>query len=279
MDGYVKLHRKLLENPIVCKDADYLSVWVYLLLDATHTNRSALFKGDRITLIPGQLITGRKIISKKLCIDENKVQRILKKFETEQQIKQQTGNKNRLITIVNWDKYQIGEQQIAQQMNNNCTTDEQQVNTNKKEKKDKNVKKKDNCAPEVTEKGIVEFFESLWILYPLKRGKAAVSLSQKKRLYVVGYEPMLKAIERYKEDLKRDASWRKPQNGSTFFNSGYVDYLDENYTAPPSVPVAEADKPRKTGFQNFEQRDTDYDAMVMERLRQKLGGQADGDKG
>ena len=41
---------------------------------------------------------------------------------------------------------------------------------------------------------------------------------------------MLRAIRRYLADLKKD-EWRKPQNGSTFFNSGYVDYLDENYQA------------------------------------------------
>ncbi len=41
----------------------------------------------------------------------------------------------------------------------------------------------------------------------------------------------MRCIERYLLDLKRD-EWRKPQNGSTFFNSGYVDYLDENYTPP-----------------------------------------------
>ena len=41
---------------------------------------------------------------------------------------------------------------------------------------------------------------------------------------------MIRCIERYKSDLKRDAAGRKPQNGSTFFNSGYVDYLDANYT-------------------------------------------------
>ena len=39
---------------------------------------------------------------------------------------------------------------------------------------------------------------------------------------------MSRAIKRYTDDFKRD-SWRKAQNGSTFFNSGYVDYLDSNY--------------------------------------------------
>lgn len=97
-------------------------------------------KDKRITLKKGQLLTGRKSISEKLKIDENKVQRILKILENEHQIEQQTSNQNRLITIVSWDKYQEDEQQIEQQLNNKRTTTEQQVNTNKNVKNIKNDK-------------------------------------------------------------------------------------------------------------------------------------------
>lgn len=140
MEGWIKLHRKLLENPIVCKDADHLAVWTYLLLKATHRERDSIFKGERITLKPGQLIAGRKSIASFLKINEIKVQRILKLLENEHQIEQQTSNRNRLITILNWDLYQGNEQQDEQQMNNKRTTDEQQMNTYKNVKKDKNDK-------------------------------------------------------------------------------------------------------------------------------------------
>ena len=35
-NGYIKLHRKLLDNPVVMKSNDHLAVWMYLLLNATH---------------------------------------------------------------------------------------------------------------------------------------------------------------------------------------------------------------------------------------------------
>ena len=134
----IKLHRKTLDNPIITKDSDYLAVWIYLLLNTTHKEYDVLFKGERVTLKRGQLLTGRKSISEKLKIDENKVQRILKSLENEHQIEQQKSNKNRLITIVSWDKYQQDEQQNEQQLNNKRTTTEQQVNTNKNVKNIKN---------------------------------------------------------------------------------------------------------------------------------------------
>lgn len=142
MEGWVKLHRKMLENPIVTKDGDHIAVWVYLLLNATHTEYDVVFKGERTTLQAGQLLTGRKSMSEKLKINETKIQRVLKCFESEHQIEQQTSNQNRLVTIVNWNEYQHSEQPNEQQVNNNRTTNEQQVNTNKNVKNinnDKNI--------------------------------------------------------------------------------------------------------------------------------------------
>lgn len=138
--GYVKIHRKLLNNPIVMKDCEHLAVWIYLLLNATHQDRNVLFKGKKIIIGPGQLITGRKSISSELQISESKVQRILNFFETEHQIEQQTSNKNRVITLTNWHKYQDNEHQTEQQLNNNRTTTEQQLNTNNNDKNVNNVR-------------------------------------------------------------------------------------------------------------------------------------------
>lgn len=72
-----------------------------------------------------------------------------------------------------------------------------------------------------------EFFESIWKLYPNKKGKGQVSKTQISKLYKIGFETLRKCIDRYKA-TKED--WKAWQQGSTFFNSGYIDYLDENYT-------------------------------------------------
>ena len=84
--GWIMLHRQLLENPVVMKDTAYLSIWIYLLLNATHKERNMLFNGKKIKLRKGQLITGRKSIAKFLNISESKVQRVLKSFESEDSV-------------------------------------------------------------------------------------------------------------------------------------------------------------------------------------------------
>ena len=85
-----------------------------------------------------------------------------------------------------------------------------------------------------------EFFERAWQYYPNKRGKGQVSEKSKERLMSHGWDNVKRAIDRYLKDLKKD-EWRQAQNGSTFFNSGYIDYLDENYT-PPMNPKLDYSK-------------------------------------
>lgn len=136
--GWIKLHRRLLDNPLVMKDADHVAIWIFLLLNATHEDYPAIFKGNKITLKPGQLITGRKAIANLLLISESKVRRILDEFENDHQIDQQTSNKNRLITIVNWQSYQKSDQQNGQQVTNKRPTTDQQLTTNKNKKNVKN---------------------------------------------------------------------------------------------------------------------------------------------
>lgn len=130
MEGWVKIHRKLLDNPVVCKDSETFSIWLYLLLSATHQEIPAVFKGEKITLKKGQLITGILSISKKLKINKDKVQRTLKCFETDKQIEQATSNKNRLISILNWEQYQSNDNENDKQMINKCETTDKQLITN-----------------------------------------------------------------------------------------------------------------------------------------------------
>lgn len=80
-----------------------------------------------------------------------------------------------------------------------------------------------------SKKDIDSFYESIWLLYPVKKGKTGVSETQKKKLYAIGYDELKRAIERYDSEVK-DKQYMK--HGSTFFNGGYVDYLDANYQEP-----------------------------------------------
>ena len=108
-------------------------------------------------------------------------------------------------------------------------------------------------------------FERVWKLYPQKRGKGKVSDANKRRLLDIGFDELSRAIDRYKADLALD-DWRKPQNGSTFFNSGYIDYLDSNYERPERIQNEKA--PGKLECQ----WDYDFDSLEQQLFEKQFGG-------
>lgn len=76
-------------------------------------------------------------------------------------------------------------------------------------------------------------YEEIWKAYPNKKGKAKSITYINKILKSISKEQLLRCIDRYKKDVEyQRANGFKTlayKNGSTFFNVGYIDYLDENY--------------------------------------------------
>lgn len=75
--------------------------------------------------------------------------------------------------------------------------------------------------------------EELWKLYPLKKNKSRALSKIPKLIEKYGFEQMKNTITRYKKYVEdtRENGFKdlKYQNGSTFFNGTYIDYLDKNY--------------------------------------------------
>ena len=105
--------------------------------------------------------------------------------------------------------------------------------------------------------------DDLWVLYPVKKGKGRISVTQKKKLLKIGYDEMARAIERYKRYVD-SVDYLHYQNGSTFFNGGYLDYLDANYD-PESEREArnnqKKNSQKKNTFNDYPTRDYDFDAI------------------
>lgn len=213
----------------------------------------------------GQFVSSITRISAETGLTESQVRTALKKLKDTGYISTKSTNKYTIYTVNEYQKY-IDCVQVAE-----TTTEENKVveNGTKMEQTDKNAKKnceksKENCE-KPNKKAFIDCFERLWKQYPNKRGKGQVSDTKKKTLYEIGEEKIERALKRYLDDLSKDSSWRKPQNGSTFFNSGYVDYLDENYEKPPEP------KPQRNPASVLScERDYDFDDLEMQLLHKQL---------
>lgn len=156
MQGWVSLHRKLMDNA-VWGDPNYLKLWIYCLFKASHQEHDQLVGNQMISLNKGQFVTGRHVLADdlnrgvkpKLRLDDLTWWRYLKNLEKFQMLNIKTSNKFSVVTIDKYEVYQHQhkqvEQETEQQMNIKRTTDEQHLNTNNNVNKGNN----DNKIPYV----------------------------------------------------------------------------------------------------------------------------------
>lgn len=142
--GYIKLDRCLLGKHLF-NNEKLLKVWIWCLLKARHHPGECTVGLQKINLEAGQFYTGRFNAAQELSLNPTTAWRYLKQLEKNGSINIKSNNKFSVVTVVNWEFYQIDKypngQQNEQQKNNKRTANEQQMNTNKNVKNDKNVKK------------------------------------------------------------------------------------------------------------------------------------------
>lgn len=109
----------------------------------------------------------------------------------------------------------------------------EKLNTPIKEKFKENNTLLNNTFNNTLDINIVQQVDELWKLYPEKKGKSKAIKKMPLLIKKYGIEQMQRCIQRYVkyvEDRRNtDFPELKYQNGSTFFNGTYVDYLDENW--------------------------------------------------
>jgi hypothetical protein len=162
MEGYIKVYRKVMNNPI-WQDPDLFRLWMYCLMKASHKERKVLVDKQEVSLIPGQFVTGRFSLHQEFNhgIPPRKQSKDttlwswLKKLEQMGNLDIKSYNKYSVVSIVNWNEYQATltteSQQIdneltseQQQNDSKMTTESQQIDTNNNDKNVNNVKKGKN---------------------------------------------------------------------------------------------------------------------------------------
>lgn len=211
MDGWIKLHRELLDHWIY-KDSEYLKVWIEMLIRARYWDEpSKELIGDQLVKVErGEFIFGRPKWSSRLGISEQRLKTLITKMIKEDMIEPiQKFPRFTLYRIKNYEKFNQQDNQQSNQHNNQQEShiqqgfdlsgnqhinqqDNQQSNqrstssqpapnqqpTNNKErsKKDKNDKNekevKNNSADPPVQHGVYhEDFESFWTVFPKYRRK------------------------------------------------------------------------------------------------------------
>lgn len=242
--GWIKLHRKIFKNKVVCKDSDHFMVWCYLLTNAIHSTYPIRFNGENIELQAGQLVTSQREIADETGINRGKVQRIMKCFEDEKQIEQLSTYKKRLVTIVNWSEYQ-GDRQRKKSVPLNskkCATE------NQKSVPLKNVVDKSDKRSNINNKNVDNYSNDREGV-PLKNEKVCHCFEKSVPL------PYINKNDIYKNDYNNTnntnttsisiANDNETQNNSVVSVVALNKILDEFKTVKPIYTVADINTARQ----------------------------------
>lgn len=131
--GWIKLYRKLLNSPIFSSEKG-LKVWVWCLLKATHGGYEQYVGRSLVKLKPGEFVFGRKVAAGELRMKQSTIWGWISQLKSDSYVNINTNNKYSVISIINWKYYQG----LNSKTNNRVTTNRQQMDTNKKDKKVKN---------------------------------------------------------------------------------------------------------------------------------------------
>lgn len=171
-NGYISLHRQILENPLSNKP-NYFAVWVYLLLKANYKPKKIIWNNELIEIKPGQFVGSILQISSHFSLSTGTITYILDFFQKEGMLKRQSTKKFTLFEILNYNKYQKVENKRTLEILDNkelgsgqSAEVENKLKTNRKQIETTNKDNKDNKETIVQNE-----FERFWNLYDKKVNK------------------------------------------------------------------------------------------------------------
>ncbi len=230
MDGWIKLYRKLLDDVIWIKSTnEQKAVLITLLLLASHTENEWEWQGKKFKVMPGQFVTSTESIIKKSgnTVTRQNVRTALEKFKKFDFLTYNTTKTGTLITINNWGKYQDGNsndnQDINQEVTNNQPRGNQEVTTINNDKKYKNVKNDKNNTY------IVEILDYL----NKKINSSYKSSTKKTKDLIMARIKEGFTVEDFKTVIDKKSNewigteWEKYLRPSTLFGTKFESYLNQ----------------------------------------------------
>lgn len=132
MTGWIKIHRKLSDNPLwTCEPFTRGQAWVDLIMLASFDDVFFFVRGIQVSQKRGQVCWSEANLADRWKWSRTKLRKFLNDLEKERQIIQQKNNVIQIITIVNYEEYQEKEPKDGQQKKDVCKEDSGKFNFKK----------------------------------------------------------------------------------------------------------------------------------------------------
>lgn len=148
IQGYVKLHRKLLDSRVFKHDG-LCRTWIWCLLKATHRQRWVTIstgKGStEVLLQPGQFIFGRESAARELGVPPSTIRNWIEKLKNLENLDIKQDRQYSIISIRNWHTYQAQDDELGQPIGQQKDSQRTAKGHKQECKECKECKEKDLC--------------------------------------------------------------------------------------------------------------------------------------
>lgn len=270
--GFIVIHRQIIDWEWY-RDTNTFCLFIHLLLMANYED--GRFEGKVVRR--GQLITSLSSLSKKTGLSIRQTRTALEHLISTGEVTNESCPQYRVISIVNYDKYQDMRQRERQTTDkrptNDVTNDRQQYNNNNNNiNKETNINSPSENSPPTQD----IWFSQFWDEYPKKVSKKDAQSAWKS--LKVGPELMAKIMDGLRKWITSD-QWTRDGGRFIPYPATWLRKRrwEDNIEQP--VPSSPAPAPVKNVVaQNYEQRDyvpvqDDFmarqEARVLEHMRRK----------
>ncbi len=156
--GYISLHRKVMQNFLFKEKRAFskFEAWLYLLMNANHTDTKVLLGNQLINVKKGSFITSEIKLMAEFSWSKSKLRTFLSLLESQSMIEKVTDSKKTTLTIVKYSDYQEHQTAKKPQKNRKPTAKELRSDTDNNENNDN----KDNNENNITNPTEVELVMS-----------------------------------------------------------------------------------------------------------------------
>ncbi|WP_458397446.1 hypothetical protein [Anaerotignum sp.] len=207
-NGFIKIHRKLVSwgwyQDHVVKD-----LFLHLILTANFREQEWMGR----TIMPGQVVTSYAHLARDLGFSVKQIRTALDKLKRTGEVASEATNRYTIVTIVNWEKYQLTEEEEAserasKEANKGQAEGKQEANKGQQLKNDKNAKKEKNNKKDIVRHQYGEYKNVLLTDEEMDKLKAEFPNDWKERIERLSFY-MASTGKSYKSHLATIRNWAR----------------------------------------------------------------------
>ena len=231
--GWISLHRKILDNPILTRGRAYsrFEAFVYMLLKANHKDNKAVIGNQKIKVKKGSFITSQKKLMKEFNWGISRLRAFLKLLEDDEMVVIKTNAISTYITINNYKELQGVQNGNKTQSKRKQTVTKSQPKTNNNVNNDNKDNKEQEFINQVLVEGlkitpmvapeIIDDFCNYWTERNIAGKKMKYEMQQT-------FDIKRRLNKWLKNQDKWDISVKKPAvNFKTDITGHYIGYCDK----------------------------------------------------